>query len=169
MKFVSALALLAVSASVQAQQGFVDRARVLSVEPQYDNVQVPRQECRNEWVTETRQPAAGGPNYGGVIVGGVAGGILGNQVGKGSGREAATAVGAVVGAIAGDRIASQNAQQQPEVVQREVRNCRTVYDVQNRINGYRVTYDYRGHQSTVVTRDHPGNSLAVRVSITPAE
>jgi uncharacterized protein YcfJ len=171
MKRVALLALAATGAlAAQAQpQGpaFVDQARVRDVQPQYESVQVPRQECSSQWVQDA--PAAtGGGGYGGAIIGGVAGGLLGNQVGKGHGREAATAAGAVIGALTGDRIANRP----PQYVQappREVRSCQTVYDVQQRVNGYRVTYEYHGQQYTTVLREQPGRTLPVRVSVTPLE
>jgi uncharacterized protein YcfJ len=167
MKRVVLLSLVAAAAAGAQAQSFVDRARVQGVEPQYEQVQIPRNECTSQWVTEQRPaPAAGG--YGGAIVGGVAGGILGNQVGKGSGRDVATAAGAVIGAITGDRLAN-NQPQYVEQAQREVRTCRTVNDVQTRINGYRVTYEYRGHQYTSVMRDQPGATVPVRVSVTPVD
>lgn len=166
MKRLALLSLLATAAVASQAQSFVDNARVQSVEPQYESVQVPREECTSQWVTEP-QPVAGG--YGGVILGGLAGGILGNQVGKGHGREAATAVGAVIGALAGDRIANGSAPAQQPLAQREVQSCRTVYDQQQRLTGYRVTYDYRGHQSTIVTREQPGQTVPVRISVTPVE
>ena len=160
---------LATTACVAAQaQSFVDRARVQSVEPQYEQVQMPRNECTSQWVTEQRPVAAAG-GYGGAIVGGVAGGILGNQVGKGSGRDVATAAGAVIGAIAGDRLSNNNQPQYAEQTQREVRTCRTVNDVQSRINGYRVTYEYRGQQYVSVMREQPGPTIPVRVSVTPVD
>ena len=166
MKLAALLPLLALAAATAQAQSFVDRARVERVEPQYDTVQLPRQECTSQWVTEPQAAPAGG--YGGAVIGGLAGGILGNQVGRGHGREAATAVGAVVGALAGDRIANANAAPQP-LAQREVQSCRTVYDQQQRLTGYRVTYEYRGHQSTIVTREQPGQTLPVRISVTPVE
>ena len=109
MKRIALLALAATATlAAQAQSpNFVDRARVQRVDPQYQTVQVPREECASQWVTEPR-PAVGAGGYGGMIIGGVAGGVLGNQVGKGHGREAATAAGAVIGAIAGDRIANRS-------------------------------------------------------------
>lgn len=171
MKQIALLTLLAAcGAAAQAQvPSFVDRARVQSVEPQYEQVQVPRNECTSQWVAEpTPAPAVGGNGYGGLIIGGVAGGLLGNQVGKGHGREAATAAGAVIGAIAGDRIANRDAPPQ-QMAQREVRTCRTVHDIQQRPAGYRVTYEYRGQQYTTVTREQPGNTLPVRVSVTPLD
>ena len=169
MKRTVLFATLAAAALASHAQGpgFVDRARVQSVEPQYEAVQVPRNECSSQWVDEAR-PVSGGSGIGGAIVGGTAGAIVGAQVGKGSGRDAAIAAGAVIGAIAGDRVANR----EPAVYehsQREVRTCRTVYDTQTRINGYRVTYEYRGHQSTMVMRDQPGSTVPVRVSVTPLE
>lgn len=168
MKRLALLSLLAAGvAGVQAET-FFDQARVRSVEPQYESVAIPRDECNTQWVNETRQ-VAGGTNYGGAIIGGVAGALLGNQVGKGHGREAATAVGAVVGAFTGDRVANGNRQEQYQVVPREVTSCRTVNDVQTRIAGYRVGYDYGGQQYTTFTRENPGRHLRVRVSIDPVD
>ena len=167
MKRVALLALLATGAVASQAQSFVDRARVQQVEPQYETVQIPRQECTSQIVNEA-QPVAGSNGYGGAIVGGVAGGLLGNQVGKGHGREAATAAGAVIGAIAGDRIS--NSQPQAYVNQpREVRSCRTVNDVQQRLTGYRVTYEYHGQPYTTVMREQPGRTVPVRVSVQPLE
>lgn len=169
MKRLALFTLLAGSAAAFAQQppAFIDRARVQQVEPQYETVQVPRNECTSQWVQEQR-PVAGSNGYGGAIIGGVAGGLLGNQVGKGHGREAATAVGAVVGAIAGDRIANQGGPAY-ETAPREVRSCRTVYDAQTRLSGYLVTYEYRGHQYSTVMREQPGNTVPVRVSVVPVD
>jgi uncharacterized protein YcfJ len=168
MKRFALVCLLAIAAVAAQAETFFDRARVRSAEPQYENITVPRNECSSQWVNETRQ-VGGGQNYGGAVVGGVAGALLGNQVGKGHGREAATAVGAVVGALAGDRIANGGYQEQYQVVPREVTSCRTVNEVQTRIAGYRVTYDYRGQLYTTMLRDNPGSQLQVRVSVDPVE
>jgi uncharacterized protein YcfJ len=170
MKRVALLTLLATGAiAAQAQgQSFVDRARVERVDPQYESVTTPRQECTSQWVTEQRPVAGATGGYGGAIIGGVAGGVLGNQVGKGHGREAATAAGAVIGALAGDRIANGQPQQY-EQAQREVRTCRTVNDVQQQLTGYRVSYEYRGNHYVTFMREQPGQSLPVRVSVTPVE
>ena len=170
LKPLALIALCACGAAMAQPQapGFVDRARVQNVEPQYENVQVPRQECSNQVITEQRPVAGNSGGYGGAIVGGLAGGILGNQVGRGHGREAATAAGAVIGAFTGDRMAN-NQPQMVEEQQREVRSCRTVNDVQQRVTGYRVTYEYHGQMYTTVMREQPGRTLPVRVSVTPLE
>ena len=159
------------AAGVQAQT-FNDTARVRNVTPQHENISVPRNECTNQWVTE-QQPVASSRNYGGLAIGGVAGALLGNQVGGGRGREAATAVGAVVGALTGEHFANQNGwggyQQAAPQQQRQVQNCRTVNDVQSRLTGYQVEYEYRGQVYNTVTRENPGRTLAVRVSVAPVE
>jgi uncharacterized protein YcfJ len=165
MKRFALVCLLATGAIAVHAETFVDNARVRAVEPQYENVATPRQECTTQVVNEQR-PVGGGPNYGGAVVGGVVGGLLGNQVGKGHGREAATAAGAVVGALTGDRLAN-NQPQQYQVVPREVTSCRTVNDIQPRLTGYRVTYDWRGQEYTTFMRDNPGRNLQVRVSVEP--
>ena len=161
-------ALLATATAAFGAQAnaYTDNARVLAAEPQYENVSVPRQECRSDWVTEAR-PAAN-RNYGGAVVGGLAGGLLGNRIGRGHGREAATAVGAVLGALTGDNIANRGRWEQPDApVSREVTSCRTVSDVQSRPVGYRVDYEYRGQRFSTLMRDQPGAYLPVRVSVEP--
>ena len=167
MKRYALVCLLATGAVALQAETFFDNARVRSAEPQYETISVPRDECASHWVNDTRRTVVGGQNYGGAIVGGVAGAVLGNQIGKGHGREAATAVGAVVGAFAGDRLANQDRREQYEEVPRQVTSCRTVNDVQTRITGYRVGYDYRGQHYTTMMREDPGPSLQVRVSVDP--
>lgn len=166
MKRFAILSLLAAGVVGVHAETFFDNARVRSVEPQYESVSIPREECSTQTVTEVRR-TGGGQDYTGAIVGGVAGGVVGNQVGKGHGREAATALGAVVGALAGDRIANSNRVEQYQEVPRQVTTCRTVSDVQSRIAGYRVVYDYRGQAFTTMMRDNPGPNLQVRVSVEP--
>jgi len=173
MKRSAILCLTTLLAAGAQAQTFNDTARVRNVAPQYENVSVPRNECTNQWVTE-QQPAVSSRNYGGLALGGVAGALLGNQVGKGHGREAATAVGAVVGALAGEHFANQNNfgggyQQASQPQQRQVQNCRTVNDVQSRLTGYQVEYEYRGQVYSTVTRENPGRTLPIRVSFAPVE
>ncbi|TFY96791.1 glycine zipper 2TM domain-containing protein [Ramlibacter rhizophilus] len=173
-RYATVLALLATgSAAVAQAQTFVDQARVQRVEPQYENVTVPRQECTTQWVTEPRAAGTGNVvrDYAPALIGGVAGAALGRQVGKGSGRDIATVVGAVAGAYAGNSY-GQGAlwgQQQPQYEQRQVQQCHTVNDVQRRLSGYRVHYDYRGQQHTTVLREQPGAYLPVRVSVEPVQ
>lgn len=156
---------------------YTDHARVRTAEPQYESVNVPRNECSSHWVQERDNRVSANPperQYGGAIIGGLAGGVLGHQVGGGTGKDAATALGVVLGAIAGDQIASRDQGNRYddgryEPAQREVKRCRTVYDAQTRVTGYRVTYEYRGQTYTTFMRTNPGNSLPVRVTVEPME
>ena len=172
MKRLAIVGLLAAGAVSAQAQSFIEQARVRSVEPQYQNVTVPRNECTTQLVSDApRQVSGGDRNYGGAVIGGVAGGVLGHQVGKGHGKDAATIVGAVVGAIAGDSVANRD-QAAPQYVQgpaREVQQCRTINEVQQQLTGYRVTYEYHGQPFSTITRENPGPNLPVRVSVVPAE
>jgi uncharacterized protein YcfJ len=142
---------------------FEDSARVLRVVEQTEQVNVPQQECKTEYVQVQQHQERG---VGGAIIGGVAGGILGNQVGGGHGRTAATAAGAVVGALVGDRVQNNN-NGGGTVTEQPVQRCHTVDRWETRVNGYAVTYEYRGHEYTSVMPRDPGDRLRLRVSLTP--
>ncbi|MES2039903.1 MAG: glycine zipper 2TM domain-containing protein [Pseudomonadota bacterium] len=171
------LALLAATAAVSSAQAadFDDFARVVSVTPQVEQVNVPRQECRTEYETSQRnyprQQQAERSN-GGAIIGGLAGGLLGSQVGGGNGRIAAAAVGAVTGAIVGDRVENNgnngnNYNNQPVYESRPVRQCRNIDSWETRTNGYAVTYEYHNRTYTSVMPYDPGSRLRIHVSLTP--
>lgn len=134
-------------------QAFNDRATVIDVKVAYSDIQTPYQECTTELVRYN----GGGPLNGGALLGGLAGGALGSTVGKGDGRRASTVVGAIVGYNVG----------QDRGGYREVQNCRTLYKNQVVESGYIVTYNYRGEVGTVRMQYHPGNTIDVRVQVTP--
>ena len=161
------LPLLAGTALAAHADTWFDNAQVRSVQPQYESVAVPRQECTSQWINETRRVERS-RNYGGAVIGGLAGAVVGNQVGNGHGREAATALGAVLGAFAGDRVGNRgNGDERYEQVPRQVQTCQTVSDVQQRLTGYQVAYEYRGQQFSTVLPENPGSYIKVRVSIDP--
>ncbi len=164
-RFVLVLPLLATAAQSAHADTYVDTARVRSVQPQYESVAIPRQECSSQWINETHR-IEGQRGYGGAVIGGVAGAVLGNQLGKGHGREAATALGAVVGAFTGDRVANRGGDRY-EQVPRQVQTCQTVNDVQQRLTGYQVSYEYRGQQFVALLPQDPGPHLQVQVSVVP--
>ena len=164
-----AISLLCTAGTFAAQADtFIDYARVRSAEPQYENITVPREECRLEWDSQPQRNNYGN-NYGGVVLGALAGGVVGNQVARGDGgRAAATALGALVGAIAGNSIAGRNNRYEPAPeAPRQVNRCHAVNDVQARLTGYNVAYDYRGQTYTTLMRENPGTNLQVRVSVEP--
>ncbi|MFZ6658559.1 glycine zipper 2TM domain-containing protein [Undibacterium sp. TJN19] len=155
---------------------YEDFARVISVTPQVEQVNVPRQECRTEYETSQRQyprqQQQAERSNGGAIIGGIAGGLLGSQVGGGNGRIAAAAAGALTGAIVGDRVDNNNSgnnynNNQPVYESRPVRQCRNIDNWESRTNGYAVTYEYHNRNYTTVMPYDPGNRLRLHVSLTP--
>ncbi|MFZ6875226.1 glycine zipper 2TM domain-containing protein [Undibacterium sp. Di27W] len=176
--FSKAASLLAFAAVIPAAYAadFEDYARVVSVTPQVEQVNVPRQECRTEYETSQRnyprQQQQAERSNGGAIIGGLAGGLLGSQVGGGNGRIAAAAVGAVTGAIVGDRVDNNgnngnNYNNQPVYESRPVRQCRNIDSWETRNNGYAVTYEYHNRTYTSVMPYDPGSRLRIHVSLTP--
>jgi len=159
--------MMAASALAAHADTYIDTARVHNVQPRYETVTVPRQECSSQWINES-QRIEGRRGYGGAVIGGVAGAVLGNQVGKGHGREAATALGAVIGAFTGDRVANGGrGGDRYEQVPRQVQTCQTVNELQQRLTGYQVDYEYRGQQFTALMPQDPGPRIQVRVSVDP--
>ena len=159
-----ALALgAAIALPASADEAYYETAQVLSVTPQYDRVNNPRQDCRTEY-----QPSQSYNNsdhsYGGAIIGGVAGGLLGGQVGKGKGRVISSAIGAATGALVGDHLDNNQYQSYST---RPIERCSSSDNWQTVSRGYLVTYRYNGRDLTTVMPYDPGNSIRVRIAVTP--
>lgn len=176
MKRISPLLLLVAAAGpsfaqtgAPAESTLVENARVRSSTPVHSEVQVPRTECTTQTVTAERPASESKPNMLGVGIGAVAGGLLGHTVGGGNGRAATTAVGAVAGALVGNEVANRSAITQSPQASAEIRDCKTVYETQTRLMGYRVRYEYGGHEFEAMVRDSPGKTIPVRVSVVPVD
>ncbi|MFZ6846116.1 glycine zipper 2TM domain-containing protein [Undibacterium sp. RuTC16W] len=162
------LGLAGMSAASAAD--FEDFARVISVTPQVEQVNMPRQECRTEYENVQRQQPQRERSAGGSIIGGIAGGLLGSQVGGGNGRIAAAAAGALTGAIVGDRVDNGNNDSnrgQSTYESQPVRRCANVDRWETRNNGYAVTYEYHNRTYTSIMPYDPGSRLKLHVSLTP--
>lgn len=157
---ISSLTLSTVA--IAHDDDYEDRARVISVVPQTDRVNVPNQECHTEYVRENYNTSHSSPA--GAIIGGIAGGLLGNTIGRGNGRIAAAAVGAGIGAVVGDRIGN-NQSNASSYSTRPVDRCYSVDNWQTVNNGYLVTYRYNGRNYSTVMDRQPGNTIPVHVSI----
>ena len=48
-----------------------------------------------------------------------------------------------------------------------VQTCQTVNDMQQRLTGYQVAYEYRGQEFVALLPQDPGPRLQVRVSVDP--
>lgn len=156
---------LGVCALPLAQAGdFEDFGQVVRVQPRIEQVRTPHRECRTDYVQVPVQQQRG---QGGSVVGGLAGALLGSQVGSGNGKVAAAAAGAIAGAMVGDRVENDGRNGYAGTQEQAVQRCRTVESVEQRTNGYDVTYDYRGHTYTTVMPRDPGNRIRLRVSVEP--
>jgi uncharacterized protein YcfJ len=148
-----------------------DYAPVTRVEPIVRQVRVetPRRECWDDVRYVESRPHISDPSVGGrTLLGGLIGGVIGHQVGSGRGRDAATIAGAMIGAGVGYDSAARRASSgvREEVVQR----CDVRYEqeYEERIEGYRVTYEYNGREFVTRTAYDPGEKIMVRVAVSPA-
>jgi uncharacterized protein YcfJ len=149
-----------------------DYAPVVRTEPIVRQVRIetPRRECWDETRTVNSDPHISDPAVGGrTLLGGIIGGVIGHQFGSGSGRDAATIAGAAIGAGVGYDSARRvyGTRETSEVVQR----CEVRYqdEYEERIDGYRVTYEYNGREYTTRLPYDPGSKIRVRVAVAPAE
>ena len=150
----------------QGPQHATQYARVVAATPIYRQVEVsePRQECWSEQVPVHHNQKGSITNE---VVGGIIGGAIGNALGHNSSNKK---VGAVVGAVLGASIAHdiQPDRSRP-VSYKEERRCRQVSHTryEQQLQGYDVTYRYQGRQYQTQMPHHPGDQLAVQVSVTP--
>ena len=157
------LSALSLAALPLAQAGdFDDFGRVVNVQPRTEQVRMPRQECRTQYVQVPVQQQRGA---GGTVIGGLAGALLGSQVGGGNGKVAAAAAGAIAGAMVGDHVDNDGRPAGQAAQEQAVRQCRTVEEVQTRNAGYDVTYEYRGHTYTQLMSRDPGERVRLHVSV----
>jgi uncharacterized protein YcfJ len=157
------LSALGVCALPLAQAGdFEDFGRVVRVQPRVEQIRTPRRECRTDYV---QAPVQQQRSQGGTVIGGITGALLGSQVGGGNGKVAAAAAGAIAGAMVGDHVDNDGRNYEQGTQEQAVQRCRTVDAVEQRTNGYDVTYDYRGHSYTTVMSRDPGDRVRVRVSV----
>ncbi len=149
-----------------ADDNYDDRARVISVTPQLQRVNNPRQECRTEYVRESYYENRDRSNTG-AIIGGLTGGLVGSRFGGGNGRIATAALGAGLGAIVGDRYDNngRDSRGRERVESRPVERCVNMDNWQNVPAGYLVNYEYNGRQYSTVTDNDPGRFIPVSVQL----
>jgi uncharacterized protein YcfJ len=133
-------------------------AHVVNAELVTKQIKKPRQECHEEQVTHQQQPKDE-HRVAGTLIGAVVGGVVGNQFGGGDGKKIATVVGAGAGGYAGNQV--QERMQKGNTYTANEQRCSTVYDVEERPAGYKVTYEFAGKTHTTHMDHDPGNSLPV--------
>jgi uncharacterized protein YcfJ len=136
----------------------INSAEVTSVKAVTRTVNTPREECRDEVVTLTRETTD--PNQvTGTVAGAVVGGVLGNQVGDGTGKDLATVAGAIAGGYAGNK--TQEGMQARNTYQETQRICVMVNDAHEEQAGYDVEYMLDGASHEIHLAYDPGNSIPV--------
>lgn len=148
-----------------------ERAPVVAVQPIYETVshRVPVQQCYDE---EVPVRAGARRSATGPILGALIGGALGNAVGNGKKNKQ---VGAVLGAVLGGSIGADVARNQrrdgQNVGYRTQEVCDTRYEVreEERLAAYKVDYVYNNQTYTTRMQRDPGDSIRVRVRVSPAE
>ena len=150
-----------------------DEAQVLRVDPVYRTVSysVPTEQCHDEEVAYYEPERRGSATP--TILGAVIGGALGNAVGHHKGnKRIGTAVGAVLGGSIGNDIGRRTRANQAGATRYSTeRVCQSVNEVreQEELAGYDVEYAWGGQVYRTQTRNHPGETLRVRVDVAPAE
>jgi len=149
--------------------GDFDYARVVNVEPMRRRVRIsePVRECWDEPVYEPDGPLSS-RHAGSTLLGGIIGAVVGNQVGAGRGRDAARVAGALIGGAIGNNI-SHERQRGTYDNERLVERCEVHYrdSWDERIDGYRVTYEYGGRDYTTRMPYDPGERVRIRIDVTP--
>jgi uncharacterized protein YcfJ len=144
-----------------------DYARVVHVEPLVQRVRytVPVEQC---W-TEDRVRSSRTSNAGAALVGGAIGAIFGHAIGDGRGQTAATLGGAVIGAAVGNEVSKSENRRDRGPRYEQVERCRTSYEERfdERVQGYRVTYEYNGRRQVTQLPYDPGRYLRVAVDVHP--
>ena len=154
-----AIAVTAIAAVASYQIAKPAYAEVVAVRPVTETIRTPREECRDEAVTQTA-PTKDPHQIAGTVAGAVVGGVVGSQFGSGSGKKAATVAGAVGGGYAGNKI--QEKMQAGNTTTTTERRCTTVSDSHEKVVGYDVTYRLDDKED-VVRMDHdPGPRIPVK-------
>lgn len=151
------------------RQDLFEYAKVIDVRPIYRQVRTstPIRECWDEPVYHTRHQ--GHKSSGGMLAGGLIGGIIGHQIGKGRGNRVATAVGTLIGAQIGHEAVNGHVEQHSETVVGYEEHCKTRHQVsyEEVVDGYDVTYKYRGKRYHIEMPYNPGERIKMRIQFAP--
>jgi uncharacterized protein YcfJ len=133
-------------------------------------VSEPVREC---W-QETSHASEGPLSYnhiGGTLLGSTLGVVVGNQVGHGRGKDVARVAGALIGGAIGHNVSVDRQRQQGAAGGQTYERCDVRYRerIEERIDGYEVTYAYAGREYVTRMPYDPGERIRVRVDVTPAD
>lgn len=158
-------AILAAPCRAQTHSEYV-HVPVVGVDPILQTVteKIPHEICRSERVKVLR---ASDHSATPSILGAIVGGVVGSAVGDNSRHEPLIiGAGAVLGASVGHDIGHQRSQRPYYVTERR---CEVDVELRDRteVVGYRVSYRYGDTIYHTRTAQHPGETIRVRVDVTP--
>jgi uncharacterized protein YcfJ len=153
-----------------------DYARVVDVDPLTRQVRIdtPRRECYEQTRYRDDNPAQRRGTAGSTILGALIGAGIGNSIGSGDGRRVATVAGAIIGSAVGHDVGERRHDRdyaygsQPVAYTQQRCDVRYETSYQERIDGYRVTYEYNGQRYVTQLPYDPGKRLRIRVNVEPA-
>ena len=104
-----------------------------------------------------------------MLAGGLIGGIIGHQIGKGRGNRVATAMGTLIGAQIGHEAVNGHLEHAPPRVVGYEEHCKTKHKIsyEEVVDGYDVTYRYRGYDYRIEMPYHPGERIKIRIQFAP--
>lgn len=161
---------MALSETVFAESHrFVDFAKVKNVTPIYKTYEhrIPEERC---WMESVRHETQAHTSRTGTIVGGIIGGAIGHAVGHGKrNKKIGAAIGTVLGASIGNDVSHNRASNGRHVVYENIERCEVDYriEVEERLSGYDVTYQYRGEIYSTFMPEHPGKRIKIHVNVSP--
>jgi len=163
-------AVFTTSAVAGSTHAYYIEAPVVDVKPLIEIVQVktPQEVCWNERVEHRVHDRRRGPATA-TIVGTILGGAIGHNIARGDDRRTARIAGAVLGGAIGRDTADRNARSRTVVSSERVCEVEHVTHEEERISGYRVTYLYDGRELMTRTSADPGETLRLRVSVSPID
>jgi len=146
---------------------FVVKAKVINVKPifKYITINTPTEHCYKERVTYTDYND--GNRGGRMLLGGIIGAVIGNNIGHGKSRKVRAAVGALVGSQIGSSFADRHAYSNQHVAYEQHCETQNVSETKKRIDGYDVTYKFRGRLFTTQMPYRPGRKIELNVSVSP--
>lgn len=168
----AALCFAASSGWASSSAQHFEYANVVSANPIYETIQTrkPIESCWTETVRIER-PQRRSNSATPTLVGGLIGGAIGNAVGSGKKNKK---IGAVVGTILGmsignDTRSRSHRHNNHSARYEEQRRCETTYETQSyrEIQGYDVSYRYKGQTYTTFMNDAPGKRIKLAVSFSP--
>lgn len=164
----SSILLLGSMANAETHRTHV-QVPVTEVEPLVQVVtrKIPHETCGDERVRveHARRGRSATPSILGALVGGALAGSLGHNT---RAQPAIAVVGAVLGASVGSDIGRNRNRGHYYVTQQR---CEIDYELRDEENiiGYRVSYLYGDNIYQTQTREHPGNTIKLRVELSPAD